>query len=206
MRRKPSRVTALTRRQVVTDREWYGSVCYNEYHRVIRLDHCLGSPLELSPDGSFTCIILHRTVGEQDFSERQSRLLRLFHAELGRLIGPVLITPSDRSAQPGFGPGSGGVQCLLQGDAEKQVAARMRLSTATVHQYVSALYRHYQVTSRGELLSRVLRRMPLAFMVTPRFRTEAAPEAVRRAPHDVGHLKSLATPAKQVGRIRHRPL
>jgi DNA-binding NarL/FixJ family response regulator len=50
------------------------------------------------------------------------------------------------------------LQCLLDGDSEKQAAARMGLSGTTVHQYVKALYRHYQVESRAELLARVLRR------------------------------------------------
>jgi DNA-binding NarL/FixJ family response regulator len=50
------------------------------------------------------------------------------------------------------------LNCLLDGDSEKQVATRLRLSRETVHQYVKVLYRHYQVSSRAELLARVLRR------------------------------------------------
>jgi DNA-binding CsgD family transcriptional regulator len=48
--------------------------------------------------------------------------------------------------------------CLLEGDGEKQAAARMGLSPETVHQYVKALYRHYRVESRAELLTRVFGR------------------------------------------------
>ncbi len=47
--------------------------------------------------------------------------------------------------------------CLLEEDGEKQAAARLGLSPATVHQYVKVLYRHYRVASRAELLARVLR-------------------------------------------------
>src|SRR5262249_21491596 len=50
--------------------------------------------------------------------------------------------------------------CLLDGDSEKQVAGRLGLSQATVHQYVTTLYRHFGVHSRAELLVYVLRRMP----------------------------------------------
>jgi DNA-binding CsgD family transcriptional regulator len=50
------------------------------------------------------------------------------------------------------------LRCLLEGDGEKQAAARMNLSRETVHQYVKALYRHYRVQSRAELLARVLGR------------------------------------------------
>ncbi len=43
---------------------------------------------------------------------------------------------------------------LLAGDSEKQIAAKMGLSPHTVHCYIKALYRSYEVSSRGELLSR----------------------------------------------------
>ena len=45
---------------------------------------------------------------------------------------------------------------LLAGDSEKQVAQRLRLSPHTVHIYVKALYRHFDVSSRGELLAKRL--------------------------------------------------
>jgi DNA-binding NarL/FixJ family response regulator len=48
--------------------------------------------------------------------------------------------------------------CLLRGDSEKQVASRLGLSHATAHQYVTALYRHFGVRSRGQLLAHALRR------------------------------------------------
>ena len=43
---------------------------------------------------------------------------------------------------------------LLAGDSEKQIAVWMGVSPHTVHCYVKALYRSYEVSSRGELLSR----------------------------------------------------
>jgi len=42
--------------------------------------------------------------------------------------------------------------CLLDGDSEKQLAARLGLSRATIPQYVTALYRYFGVTSRAHLL------------------------------------------------------
>jgi DNA-binding NarL/FixJ family response regulator len=49
--------------------------------------------------------------------------------------------------------------CLLDGDSEKQLAARVGLSQATVHQYVTALYRHFGVRSRAQLLALALKRI-----------------------------------------------
>lgn len=155
----PGRLSVRTRRQLVPDREWYGSVAYTDYHRVIGIDNCLASTLQLSAAGRFNCILLHRAAGESDFSERQRRFLHLFHEELGRLIGPVLVSAGDPLSPTRLPPRvQETLRCLLEGDGEKQVAARMGLSLPTVHQYVTALYRHYRVASRAELLARVLRR------------------------------------------------
>jgi DNA-binding CsgD family transcriptional regulator len=43
---------------------------------------------------------------------------------------------------------------LLAGDSEKQIAGKLAVSRHTVHVYVKALYRGFDVNSRGELLAR----------------------------------------------------
>lgn len=47
------------------------------------------------------------------------------------------------------------LKLLLQGKSEKEVASTLGLSPHTIHVYVKALYRHWGVGSRAELLSRV---------------------------------------------------
>lgn len=42
--------------------------------------------------------------------------------------------------------------CLMAGDSEKQVAAKLGLSQHTVHTYVKKLHAHFGVSSRSELL------------------------------------------------------
>jgi DNA-binding NarL/FixJ family response regulator len=49
------------------------------------------------------------------------------------------------------------LQRLLEGDSEKQIARHLGVSPHTVHVYVKALYRHFDVSSRGELLARFIR-------------------------------------------------
>ena len=154
----PVRNPILTRRQLLPDQTWYRSPQFEEYHRPTGIDHCIATLLDL-PGGQAILSGLHRAVGERDFSSRELRLVRLFYAELGRLIGPVLVLASDPYSPTQLTARvRETLQCLLDGDSEKQVAARMALSRVTVHQYVTALYRHYQVASRAELLARVLRR------------------------------------------------
>ncbi len=74
---------------------------------------------------------------------------------IGRSLVSVL-EPSPERLSPRLRQTLG---CLLEGDSEKQVAARLNLSHATTHQYVTALYRRFHVQSRAQLLTRVMRRM-----------------------------------------------
>ncbi len=48
--------------------------------------------------------------------------------------------------------------CLLEGDGDKQIAARLRLSLHTVNEYTKVIFRHFGVRSRPELLTRWVRR------------------------------------------------
>lgn len=45
------------------------------------------------------------------------------------------------------------LEFLLAGDGEKQVAAKLGISKNTVHNYVTALYRNFDVSSRSELMA-----------------------------------------------------
>jgi DNA-binding CsgD family transcriptional regulator len=154
------RLVTRTRRQLVGDRPWYASFSYNEIRRVIGVDHCIYTLCALPGNDSYSFIGVHRAVGERGFESREQRLLHLCHAELGRLTGTVLARKSEwadlapRLRQT--------LDCLLDGDGEKQVAARLALSLPTVHQYVTALYRHFGVSSRAELLAHFIRKSPRA--------------------------------------------
>jgi DNA-binding CsgD family transcriptional regulator len=53
------------------------------------------------------------------------------------------------------------LRSLLEGDSEKQAAAKLGVSPHTVHVYVKALYKRYKVSSRAELLARWVRRLSL---------------------------------------------
>ena len=148
-----------TRRQLVSDAEWYRSVSFNEYRRVGGFDHQLTSVCRVSDEGASSGIGAYRAIGERDFSEREQRQLQFFHEELGRLIGRSLVSglePGPEKLSPRLRQT---LACLLEGDSEKQAAARLGLSQATAHQYVAALYRHFKVRSRGQLLAHVIKRI-----------------------------------------------
>jgi DNA-binding CsgD family transcriptional regulator len=158
LHRLSGRVITRTRRQLVDDATWYRSAFFNEHVKPIRIDHCVNSLCELPAAGTFNLIGLHRAPGERDFSGRERRLLHLFHGELGLLVGTPLVA-AGAGDLAGLSPRlRQTLDCLLDGDAEKRVAARLGLSLPTVHQYVTMLYRRFGVASRAELMARFIRR------------------------------------------------
>jgi DNA-binding CsgD family transcriptional regulator len=157
LRRVPGRLITCTRRELVPDRVWYRCASFNDYRRVAGIDHQLTSIYQVSDEGAISGISLHRAMRTRDFSPREQRLLKFFHGELGRLIGRQLVSatePSPGTLSPRLRQT---LACLVEGDSEKQVAARLGLSPPTVHQYVTTLYRRFGVRSRGQLLAHVLK-------------------------------------------------
>jgi DNA-binding CsgD family transcriptional regulator len=78
-------------------------------------------------------------------------------AEFCRLLGSSFSAPPP---DPTAGLSPRHVQTLMRllaGDSEKQIARHLGVSHHTVHVYVKALYRHFDVSSRGELLARFVR-------------------------------------------------
>jgi DNA-binding CsgD family transcriptional regulator len=154
----PGRLITRTRRQVIDDSAWYRSDCFHEYIKPMGIDHSVNSFCELAAAGTINVISVHRAPGERDFSGRERRLLHLFHGELGRLVGTALVA-AGAGGPAGLSPRlRQTLDCLLEGDGEKRVAARLGLSRLTVHQYVTALYRRFGVASRAELMARFIRR------------------------------------------------
>lgn len=153
----PDRLVTYTRRQLVSNTAWYGSVCWNDYYRPAHIDHQLTSVHQTSDDGAISAIVLVRASGERDFSPRELQLLNFFHGELGPLIGRSLVSVLEPSPERLSLRLRQTLGCLLEGDSEKQVAARLNLSHATTHQYVTQLYRHFGVGSRAQLMAYVLK-------------------------------------------------
>ena len=158
LQRVPGRLVTRTRRQLVSNAVWYRSAAFNDYHRPANVDDQLTSIYQVSETGVISVISLHRALREGEFSPRQQRLLSFFHGELGPLIGQSLASHTDA----GFDRLSRRLRetlaCLLEGDSEKRVASRLGLSQATIHQYVTTLYRHFNVGSRAQLLATIMGR------------------------------------------------
>jgi DNA-binding CsgD family transcriptional regulator len=155
----PKTVEVWTRREVMNDVQWYKSAIYNEYRKPGGIDDQLTSVCRVGDKDAISSITLHRCPKERPFSAREQSILTLFHEELGRLIGGALVSGLEPQPQ-GLSPRlRQTLTCLIEGNSEKQAAARLGVSYATAHQYVTALYRFFSVRSRGELMSLVMKRL-----------------------------------------------
>ena len=154
----PDRQITRSRRELVADDVWYRSPSFEEFRYPAAIDQAALSILTL-PGGAVSAISLHRALGERDLTEREFRLFELIHSEIGRSIGGPLVGQTEPGPERLSRRLRQTLSCLLEGDGEKQVAARLDLSPTTVHQYVTALYRHFGVHSRAQLLAHAAKRL-----------------------------------------------
>jgi hypothetical protein len=87
----------------------------------------------------FQDVLWHRRMLEGPCQLVGPRAATGAHEELGRLIGGALVSPTEARPERLSRRLGQTLACLLEGDSEKQVAARLGLSQATLHQYVTAL-------------------------------------------------------------------
>ena len=157
--RMSNRAVAHTRGQLVRDREYYRSEVFDRYFRTGNVGHRLASIFPAAGGGAISLLHLHRPPRARDFSARERALLEFFHDELGPLIGRALVSaaePTPASLSPRLRQT---LACLVEGDTEKQIAVRLGVSPATLHEYVTALYRRFSVNSRAQLLAHVVKRV-----------------------------------------------
>jgi DNA-binding CsgD family transcriptional regulator len=156
--RVPRTLITRTRSQLVADAVYYPSPAFQNYVRPANLGHRLASTHMSADASAMTIFEISRPLGDRDFSEHDVELLDFFHAEIGPLIGRTLVSAAEPSPEMLSPRLRQTLACLLQGDSEKQIAARLGLSRTTTHQYVTSLYRRFGVRSRGQLLAYCLRR------------------------------------------------
>lgn len=154
----PGPLITCTRDDLWDRVSWYRSATYNERHRVSGIDHYIISIHGVPGTDLHHSLWLHRAVGERSFSRREVALVRLVHAELGAMIGSALASALEPRLAALPARRRQVLDRLLAGDSEKQAAAALGVSAATVHEHVAALHRHFGVTSRGELLARFIGR------------------------------------------------
>jgi DNA-binding CsgD family transcriptional regulator len=154
----PLTLRTVRREQIISDSEWGQSVVFNDFIRKGGLDVGILSRQVFGGGERSNSVVLYSQLGEGPPSERGRRLVHLAQQELGPLLGTALATAGD----PGWSDlpprWRQTLECLLDGESEKQAASRLGISRLTIHEYVKRLYEHFGVSSRGELLAFFLRR------------------------------------------------
>ena len=146
------------RSAVLDDAHWYGSEHFHAVARPLNLDDSICSRVKL-PDGTLLYMAIHREIGDETFTERDVELVQFFNVHASKLYhvpskgDTASEDPRFKALPPRLRPVLAG---FLDGDGEKQVATKLGLSPHTVHQYAKLLYRHFAVSSRGELLSQFI--------------------------------------------------
>ena len=102
--------------------------------------------------------IMFRAKGKRNFGERERRIVERLHEEIATLVGGALARYSDPSPTELAPRVRQVLRCILEGDSDKQIAARLGLSPLTVNQYTKTIYGHFGVSGRAELSARWLRR------------------------------------------------
>lgn len=178
--RERERIT-WRRRDLVHDRDYFGCEPHRRWLEPLGV-HSYISSLRRLPDGSASCLAVHRTGDDEAFGVRGRRLVQLLHAVIGPRVGTRLTTRRDHSRR-GLTPRLGQtLDRLLAGNSERQAAIALGISPTTVHGYVMELYRHFGVGSRSELLAYFIHHQPRRLPDDPERQAVGIPiaAAVRR--------------------------
>jgi DNA-binding CsgD family transcriptional regulator len=152
--------SALARGDLVGDEDWYQSPYFRDVHDPLRFGHNIVSFLT-PPDSPGVCLSINLCRGaseRRDFTPRLKALVREVNAAVAPLLGGPLARFDEPSASDLPSRVREVLQCLLEGDGDKQVAARLGVSRYTVNEYTKRIYQHFGVQGRAELLARWVRR------------------------------------------------
>ena len=155
----PGPVLGVHRRRFVDDRSWYRGAFFNEALGRSHVDHTLIAQYRIGNHLEWFTVL--RGVEAPDFTRRHRQLLRLFVMEYIRLFGTRLVPVGGPSVADLAPRPRQVLACLMEGDSEKQVAIRLRITQHTVHDYVKLLHKRFAVSSRGELLAYCRKFLPL---------------------------------------------
>lgn len=132
---------------------WNRSRAFNEVHRACGIDDYIFSIRQLPTAQTVSTLWVHRGVGTDPFTPRERRLLSLMHDQIASLVGGPLAAGEEPGVRDLPRRPRQVLGYLLEGLSEKEIASELGLSKPTIHEHATRIYRHFNVTSRAELLS-----------------------------------------------------
>ncbi|MEZ0265028.1 MAG: response regulator transcription factor [Phycisphaerae bacterium] len=156
------RPVARLRDQIVPDDVFYAAPLVRELLPVLEIDSHVCGWHTPGPGAPTLALTFHRDARDRPFAPREREVLQLFLEELAIVgaegkLDPPPVAPAGRGdrERPFLSPRERAVlKHLLGGRSVKETAIALRISHRTTEDYVKALYRKYDVHSRGELMTR----------------------------------------------------
>ncbi len=150
----------LAKSDLFTAREWVSTPDYELVLRPIRVKDVLWCIRTIpgADDEASIGLVLHRHLGERGFGAWDKAVVSETLEALAPLVGGPLARFADPSVAALAPRVRAVLRCLLEGDSDKQIAARLRLSPHTVNQYTKAIYRHFRARGRTDLMATWIRR------------------------------------------------
>lgn len=149
----------LARTDLVPDPDWDRAWDFRNMHEPSGADHSLYCFRSIpGPGDESVGVIVARALGQADFTARHKAVVREAMALAASLVGGPLARFHEPSPSALAPRARDVLRCFLEGDSDKQAAARLGLTRHTVNQYAKAIYAHFGARSRAELLARWVRR------------------------------------------------
>jgi len=159
---EPGATITATWGELATERRWCSAVKTVHYLRPPGFGDAMFSAVRLRIPSHVHGLALYRGPESRPFSEEERNLLHVFHAECEGLLrsSPTQAdggADDDDAVCPPLSLRQRQTLALaLSGLSDKEIAERLGISRYTVNQYTKVIYRHYGVTSRIQLLARLL--------------------------------------------------
>src|SRR5262249_39751827 len=137
----------ITRTDLLADSEWFSSPYHENVHDPLGAGHHL---IAFHPvPGGAGELVGFNVVRVRSETEECLGRVRVLVAEALAVVAPLVGGPVARFGEPSPAELAPRVRqvlrCLLEGDADKQVARRLGISPYTVNQYTKVIYQHFGV-------------------------------------------------------------
>lgn len=151
----------IARHHHIPDDVWEKCTYFQSYMRPADSDHFIVNmrPGTSGPN-AVDCYAVGRQLNDPRYSERDVKLIRLLRHEISSLIGTRLTTEAHHSIHGLQRRCRATLELLMRGASEKEVARELHRSVNTIHEHIMIIYRHFNVSSRAELLAYFIQRTP----------------------------------------------
>jgi DNA-binding CsgD family transcriptional regulator len=149
--------TTATREQFLPEDDPDRAPVLDWWTRSTGMRECIASVFPIMPE-VYSAVGLHRRVGKPPFTSIQRDMVHLILSKVDWLHKDGHDVPANDERLLKLSPREREVLLyLLEGDSRKQIAQRLGLSHHTIADHMKAIYKHFDVNSRAELLALFMR-------------------------------------------------